>query len=359
MLFAVQYVSFEIEKVHSALEYFFNKLEEGITTFDENLFPEDFRPYLYKHKNSENGYKKFVRAYFEPIFHSYRGLLPFEKLAINNTFRNSNQIENICNNLSDPVHFTDIPPAFQDAIKKLIELYGDLNEIIEKGKDKDEFISKNGKICSICGLNTINPYDHYLPKGTQYPIYVYSAINSKNLIPICTDCNLSKSSKIIIFDNNLITGNRLVTFYPYEQFETWEYLNFNLTLMKPPTVATFGEWRVTININQELTPNMVLKINRWKIFFSIENLYSKEIRLKIENWLIEFKEIKEKEGITLRDMVATLIPKKSKIQKTPSLILEWLFFQYLENNAQGREIFLPVASTSVNPNDFLRAQGLI
>lgn len=49
--------------------------------------------------------------------------------------------------------------------------------------------AKHG-ICPLCGLRTVGQVDHYLPES-EYPAY---AVLPYNLVPVCSDCNKSKTA---------------------------------------------------------------------------------------------------------------------------------------------------------------------
>lgn len=54
-------------------------------------------------------------------------------------------------------------------------------------------MSSPGGRCPLCGHREVMTVDHYLPKAS-YPAL---AVNPANLIPACSDCNKTKSSKVI------------------------------------------------------------------------------------------------------------------------------------------------------------------
>jgi len=359
MLFSSTYIPENIENFHNLILYFFKELElNNHTVFDETLFPTDQRLNLYKYKNRGKGFKKFVTV-FESIFKLYtsKQFSARRKAVFLDDFFASNKISDICGDLTlHPIHNDDM----DQKVKKILPLFNALYDsyfydLVDKDSHFDQFSSLNGKICSICGLETIYQYDHFFPKGVTNPIYPFSCVNPHNLIPICQKCNGSKSSKLIIYENSNRLNQRLLAFSPYYNFETWENVNFQLSNIIKPGVRDHGTWEVTLSLKDDnLEDDKKLKIQRWNTFFDMEDRYSKEIKKCVNIWILDFKD----RGLTIEEMVSETTPTKFNIRRTNSIILQNLFFQYLTNNEEIRNLLTSNISTAENPIDLLIAQEL-
>jgi hypothetical protein len=357
MLFGVTYVNEEIDKVHKALDYLFTQLPINTNTeFSDDLFPPDFKPLLYKYGNTTKGYRNYVTNILKPIFNLYKStsFTASQKKMLCDTFFSSNKIEEICNDSNlIPIDYNNLDTSTQGIAPLFLSLYDNLGAIIDKDAHFENFKTINGKICSVCGLDTIYQYDHFFPKGTATPIYPFSSVNPKNLIPICQGCNGKKSSNLIFYSSSDENKERVVTFFPYSGFETWEHLAFKLTKVTNPSAGNFGVWKVTISIKTtEIAEDYKNKIERWKKFFDIESRYSKELRTNINIWIQLFKE----KNITLDEMIKELVPTMTNIKRTNSVILEWLFFDYLKTDEVLKQTLISSTISSTNPNDLLNLQ---
>lgn len=354
MLFGVQYVDEEIEKIQLALDYFFTQLSDPANVnFGDNLFPVEFRPYLHKNQNLNGNYRKYVTDIFEPIFNLYNldTFTPSQKSGLLEAYFSSNKIEEICGNtLLSPVHYSTLDDNVKAISKLLITLYDVMGDIINKEQHLISHKSKNGKICPVCGLETVTPYDHYFPRGIQNPIYPFSAVNSKNLIPICQVCNGSKSSKLVLYNNFKLSGQRVATYFPYSGYDTWEKLNFNLTKILDPSANNFGKWKVSITLKtDEIEPGYEEKIKHWINFFNIEERFSNDIPVNIGIWIDLFKQ----QNISIDRMIGECSPTSTNVRRSNGIILQWLFFDFLNNDAVLRSTLLNETNISVNPNDLL------
>ncbi|WP_448635446.1 hypothetical protein [Pedobacter panaciterrae] len=203
-------------------------------------------------------------------------------------------------------------------------------------------------------MNTTYPYDHFLPKGITKPIFPFSCVNPKNLLPICQDCNGPKSSKLIIYQNNNRANARLLAFSPFSGFDTWENLDFELTNISKPGVSTGGEWKVSFTLKDEnLDNDKQLKIEQWKTFYQIEERFSKEITKFVKNWIKEYQEY----GKTIDEMIIETEPNKRNIRRVNGILLQNLLFKFLNSNADLMALFSPGIATSQNPAQLLELQA--
>lgn len=100
--------------------------------------------------------------------------------------------------------------------KELQGLYGSKAKVV---KDfRQVFFEINPRtynnLCPYCLINSSNTTDHILPQE-QYPEH---AINVKNLIPACGECNSAKGENVLDAFGNKCTINFYVDILPEEQF---------------------------------------------------------------------------------------------------------------------------------------------
>ncbi len=123
-----------------------------------------------------------------------------QKDYIRDTFERNNNIEAICNNTIMPIFYDQLEVYTSEDFSSKVKIF--FNNLYKKvfnskpfyiNTHYDKFMSSNKKLCPTCGLNTLeadssnhrDDYDHYLPKKT----YPFTAVNLRNLMPICSDCN--------------------------------------------------------------------------------------------------------------------------------------------------------------------------
>lgn len=152
----------------------------------------------------------------------------------------------------------------------------------------DEFIKINKVgICPFCGVSTLRSYrmtgheayDHYLPKE-NYSTY---AINFRNLVPSCHDCNSIhklRNSPII----NSLTNINTKAYYPYSK----KILNFNVEIKVDITHYRDFEHD---NIQLKFIANNKIeqeKVNTWSDLYNIDSRYKDHLTndSKGKYWLV-------------------------------------------------------------------------
>lgn len=227
------------------------------------------------------------------------------------------------------------------------------DDLVERQKHLEAFQSENGNVCPICGLHTSYQYDHFFPKGTDFPIYPFSSVNPKNLIRICQACNGPKSSRLIIYLNSDRNLDRLLAFSPYSGFNTWENLDFELTNISKPEVNNAGKWNVSLTPkNNGISAENILKIKGWKEFFRIEERFSKEIELRLKNWILNFQII----GKTFEEMIVDTKPTIHNIKYSNGILLQNLLFKFIAANNDILDQFIVSESTAEDPINLLLDQ---
>lgn len=311
MLFPYKFIDHNINHLQIWIDFLFLKVwcnanaktEYSFDLFDKcselkNIIIEE----EYKEDPSVRG-NDYITGPIREIYEEFQKLKPIERKQIKKWYKRSQNLEKICNNekLFNPITRYILEKYSKNLADKLYKFYVDL---FEKGLDLavirnqngnlknhyDEFVKVNSKgICPFCGIDTIRSYemkgheayDHFLPKE-KYPLY---AINFKNLVPTCHDCNSThKTRDIPILSKN--KQNKRKTFFPYLN----DKIKFNLNIQVNITDYKFYEHS---NINIEfLTSQDKEKIKTWKDTYNIEVRYkdylTNESRGKY--WLFNYME---------------------------------------------------------------------
>ena len=197
MIFKYNYISHEAEKLHELAKHIvidvWCKSQGKNFTLTKIKVENDFRKKV----------KKTPVYLEEPIHKIFKICSKFDntKIAyIEEAFNRNNEIEELCKNTISPIFYKDLEintsKEFSEEVKLFFNnLYKKVfNQVpFEINKHYNEFFKINKKLCPFCGLNTLekdssnhrDDYDHYLPKD-KYP---FNAVNFKNLLPMCSDCN--------------------------------------------------------------------------------------------------------------------------------------------------------------------------
>jgi hypothetical protein len=231
MLFGYKYLPDKIDVLqtfitHTILEVLCKS--NTATIFSIDLFHPRFREMVMKIND------KYI---FTPIQNSYNicKYLPKKQIRVlEKAVRVNNQVEKLCKGELEPVTFeeiglidTDLEKNLDFFNKSLYENVLGLKPFYSIYRHIDEhykLFSKHNNFnrCPACGLKRMlkpeevdfndkgkrEAYDHYFNKA-RYP---FSAINFRNLIPMCDDCNSKyKTQRDIITDQ----GKRVKAFFPF------------------------------------------------------------------------------------------------------------------------------------------------
>lgn len=98
----------------------------------------------------------------------------------------------------------------------LLGLYGSQTKLVKDFRKRYFDINPQtyNNLCPYCVINSSNTTEHILPKE-QYPEY---AVNVKNLIPGCAECNTAKGESVLDDNGNKIIINYYTDILPDEQF---------------------------------------------------------------------------------------------------------------------------------------------
>lgn len=214
MLFPIEYVETNMVYLNEVLKYFIQKASVMTQYRKASLFPAEF---IAVHDNKKNSLEKKFKAAFEQIKILNLG----QKKQLKRMYINHQRTKRLCQDRVAIVDFSTYPDAFKKSLKELgeylyssglnnaqirrlaIAKYGDNNSTLYE--HWVAFREVNGSVCTFCGIQDYEEqlsdesdtqwrpaYDHYLPKE-KYP---FAAVNFRNLIPCCYQCN-SKSKGAI------------------------------------------------------------------------------------------------------------------------------------------------------------------
>ncbi|EEX34083.1 MULTISPECIES: hypothetical protein [Vibrio] len=231
MLFPIEYVETNMVYLNEVFKHFIQKASVMTQYRKASLFPTEF---IDVHDDSRNDIDKKFKAVFEQI----KSLNPSQKKQLKRMYINHQRTKRLCQDRVAIVDFSAYPEQFKKSLKSLgeylyssglkntriqqlaIAKYGDNNSTLY-----DHWLAfkeVNGSVCCFCGIQDYEEqlpdtsikkwrpaYDHYLPKE-KYP---FSAVNFRNLIPCCYQCN-SKSKGAFDPCNCKKTGRKKAK-YPF------------------------------------------------------------------------------------------------------------------------------------------------
>ena len=261
MLFPINHVDTNMVYLNDVLKHFLLKAIVLNQYRKANLFPAEF---IDVHDNKKNAIDKKFKTVFDQI----KNLSPVQKKQLKRMYFNHQRTKRLCQDGVLIVDFSGFPEAFKKALKALGEyLYTSglknaqiRNLAIDKYGDKNstlhehwlEFKRINGAVCCFCGIQDYEEqlpnstktkwrpaYDHYLPKD-KYP---FAAVNFKNLIPCCYQCN--SKAKGVVDPCNCDKSGRKKAKYPFDNTISlglkFKFIKENLAAKKPWVVELKDE----------------------------------------------------------------------------------------------------------------------
>lgn len=246
MLFKYIYVSHQIEKLQSFLDFIFYAVwcqAPSIDRYDIGLFssnPELFEVMSGLHYDDSKG-SEFFAGHVQRIFGLFAKLTAIEIERLRLWYNANNDVERVCAN--DPVvsvvRYKELPISHKDLNEEINSFFTNIYKqclcnppkiLKEKIGDIDDFYdaftTKNDEaICPFCGYTDLlgpgyskrDAFDHFLPK-VHFP---FNSVNLRNLIPACHHCN---SSYKAMQDPSSITPDRTKnvvrrkSFYPFAEY---------------------------------------------------------------------------------------------------------------------------------------------
>lgn len=99
-------------------------------------------------------------------------------------------------------------------------------------------------ICPYCRINRVNTIDHFFDKS-EYPEY---SINTNNLVPCCSECNIAKGTKL--FGNQ--NGRKFIHFY-YDKIPNSKFLYVDISFKNNidiPIIKLYLKFKSNNNITK-------------------------------------------------------------------------------------------------------------
>lgn len=215
MLFSYTYVTHQMEKMQTFIDFIFHEVwckaptsgPFGLNLFDANA---ELREVMEAFYYSDAQGADFFYGHVERIYGLFSALTTVQINQFQQWYQGNNDLEKVCAN--DPgthlARYADIAVNHKDLAAQLGAFFKglysqsllDLAALRAKIGDIDDhyqtFVATNkaGK-CPFCGIGDIKgehhskreAYDHYLPKA----LYPFNSINFRNLAPACHECNSS------------------------------------------------------------------------------------------------------------------------------------------------------------------------
>ncbi|UWY27864.1 hypothetical protein N4T20_19335 [Flavobacterium sp. TR2] len=321
MLRSYKYIETSHRFLNENIIGFFNRIEFETDDYSTNFFDPDF------YNNIVSHHKKILEEPLIAIYDIIKKWDQIKRTNFCNEIRISNDIERICKREVFPLKITEIDEEITNAvdIKKLFAdlykqvlygshckgIYGDMQEHFKLFKIDENEIFK----CPVCGLIPQNSreekkedYDHLLP----YTIYPFSAVNFKNLAPICVDCNSDYKENKDVLNN----GGRKIFWY-YDQLHQGITINAKLE----------NEADYTFTFDYGTLDDRVDEIESWNDIFCITTRYIKRAKGKADNWFRNYWEFLEDPTFkhvdldTKKNMYATIMKKDLDIESIKAPVI--------------------------------------
>ncbi|MVM34440.1 hypothetical protein GO755_30695 [Spirosoma sp. HMF4905] len=342
MIYAYKYLEpHPIEQFHENITYFFERLFVlNPPTFDTNeLLNPDFTTLV---RNSP--VTLFRRL--EAITHSYHYALDNdERIIVQNAFRSNNDIEAICQCISLPYKYSDLPAGIREEIKDFFDpLWTGYPQNMQVeasfGTVKahfDAFLNythQQALVCPFCGITTLQPsggayrdaYDHFIPKG----LYPFNSVNFHNLVPACHICNSpAKHDTDVPFD---AAGGRRYMTYPFTGktphiVEAHIVCRTDYELSSDTSLGkTKSMWSIVLTESGNTTPEM----DGWDAVYNIRQRYKDHIgQYENEWWRDIFKKYKRQRWVSFEDFKTDMLDDWDNFTTTPMAILRKAYYSHL------------------------------
>jgi len=269
MIFKYQFVNHDAELLHELAKHIVLDIWCNANgNFSINLITEDND---FRKKVNRTG--RYLKNPIEEIFNICKNFSSQQKNYIRNAFEKNNQIEALCNNSVNPIFYNDLTINTNENFSKEVKtFFNNLYEKVFNGKPfflkkhYDEFFKINEPLCPFCGLNSLekdssnhrDDYDHYLPKD-EYP---FNAVNLRNLLPMCSDCN-KKWKKI---KNPIFSESIKKSFYYFGVNESDIRVIINIVDIKTCTIEV-----------SFVSTTMQEEVNSWDRLFSLSRRYKDDV----------------------------------------------------------------------------------
>lgn len=295
MLFTYNFIEYPFGKIQAAIDELFCEIWCGNSTenFEECLnknerVQELFNCMRFKCTTvgAQGAYTKGGKQFYdlaEVIHEKFKNISYVKKSELKSAYTISQNIEKCLDGRVVPLSKESIEESFPDGASDLEkffkmlwekrfwrnkvakERYGDLQNHYKK------FIeSNNNGVCAYCGLDRFynvddkkrEAYDHFLPLSKYY----FSAVNLKNLTPMCHKCNsdFKKANDPLFKDAN----NRRKVVFPY--LDDYTEILINIRFPQLDLSETKSE-----DLNIEFTSSISREyIESWDEIFNIKSRYA-------------------------------------------------------------------------------------
>ncbi|MEL6560102.1 MAG: hypothetical protein AAFQ94_18070 [Bacteroidota bacterium] len=237
MLFTYKYIdNHPIYKLQEWIDHLFLEVwckADAAVDFDIDMLEDDLKEITLAIDHDERIKTDYFYGPIQEVYKLFQGFDAHTKTLLAKAYRHNNAVEDLCGQNGDcqPFYFKELTAISEPLHKALYNFNKHLFESVIKLKVVQEklgctmqdhyndFMEENdeGK-CPFCGIGDMKgiyesrreAYDHYLPKG----LYPFSAINFRNLVPMCNDCNSAyKLSKDPLYNKE--KKMRRKAFYPF------------------------------------------------------------------------------------------------------------------------------------------------
>lgn len=283
MLRTYKYIETDHQKLHDNIMAFFDRIEFETGEFSTGFFDANFYEQIVKH------HPGILQKPLIIIYNEIKTWSQDDRSNFVQRIHESNDIERICNRAIAPLSISDLPDNLKEPFSKVfIGLYENIlkkseyswatfgklqSHFEELKKAPNDFLK-----CPACGLmpaksaaEARDQYDHYLYKDK----YIFSSVNFKNLVPICSECNsiLVKGTFDILNDN----GTKKV-FFPYD--ETHPGIRISAQLVDDRSELENLEFK----FDYSTVDNRREEVESWKKIYKIEKRYKERAKGAAMQW---------------------------------------------------------------------------
>lgn len=284
MIHTYTFYDSEVNKLNDFVLAFFARIEFETGDFSTGFFEPEF------YDNLVSRHKGILLKPLKKIYETIKDWDQVKKTALCKAIISSNDIENICNGTVAATKTASIPTEVSELLVTLFKkLYKDVlfGEFFQPhyGDRKTHYHgfrrhANNGhENCPACGMRSMHnwgeditdQYDHYLAKD----IYPFSAVNFKNLVPICSDCNMAQ-----VKHNDDVLSHTGKVFYPFDT--NHQPINFEISIAQNNVDSLEKiEWQ----IDYSCAAGKEDELTAWKAIYKIEDRHKKYLTGNIRSWV--------------------------------------------------------------------------
>jgi hypothetical protein len=335
MLFQIPYISHpDSEYLQDQVIHFFNQLVLVNKKTSIEPLTQFFQPSFHGTLNGSPKLQLKIRRFLN----AYRGISARQRLIITTAFSNSQEIQNILEDISfdgKSINKIVLPSSIRT---RTYDLFIHLYEVTLKSiGDLDThyrvfFNEIKHKICPFCGVEGLfaphrrkQDYDHLIKKET----YPFPSVNMRNLVPMGRDCNQVYKNRLDVLYQGTV---RRVFAYPYSKYYSITVSLHGSVLPTSTGLYKNGNWKVSFSIDNDF-------IESWDRIFNIRGRYSDEFLAKYwKDWLEEFKERAKLSNVTTIRKLIRAYRTEARILSigfTDNKIIKSAYFRFLADCGEG------------------------